>query len=62
MTEATASTRLGNKDKTTFFFTNAKQMEVAENLKHPRGLMNNPDKEHGNDNPSTIAQTPYPFG
>eukprot|EP00957_Ditylum_brightwellii_P054989 4168014-Ditylum_brightwellii.AAC.1 len=23
--------------------------------------MKNPDKELGNDNPSTIAQTPYPF-
>eukprot|EP00957_Ditylum_brightwellii_P085223 6480812-Ditylum_brightwellii.AAC.1 len=93
MTEATASTRAGlTKDKTTFFFTNAKQMEVmketltqlghegikkvedlaefskdnwkqvAENLKRPGGRMKNPDKEHGNKNPSTIAQTPYPFG
>eukprot|EP00957_Ditylum_brightwellii_P061829 4692221-Ditylum_brightwellii.AAC.1 len=24
--------------------------------------MKNPDKEHGNDNPSTIDQTTYPFG
>eukprot|EP00957_Ditylum_brightwellii_P139229 10611616-Ditylum_brightwellii.AAC.2 len=24
--------------------------------------MKNPDKVHGNDNPSTIPQTPYPFG
>eukprot|EP00957_Ditylum_brightwellii_P050413 3823093-Ditylum_brightwellii.AAC.1 len=79
------------KDQTTFFFTNAKQMEVTkdtlaqlglegikkvedlaefskenwkqvtENLKHPGGGMKNPDKVHGNDNPSTIPQTPYPF-
>eukprot|EP00957_Ditylum_brightwellii_P089767 6837127-Ditylum_brightwellii.AAC.1 len=36
--------------------------QVAENLKRPGGRMKNPDKEHGNDNPSTIPQTPYPFG
>eukprot|EP00957_Ditylum_brightwellii_P117874 8991723-Ditylum_brightwellii.AAC.1 len=24
--------------------------------------MKNPDKEHGNNNPSTIPQTPYTFG
>eukprot|EP00957_Ditylum_brightwellii_P112281 8560540-Ditylum_brightwellii.AAC.1 len=36
--------------------------QVAKNLKRPEGWMKNPDKEHGNDNPSTIAQTPYPFG
>eukprot|EP00957_Ditylum_brightwellii_P092930 7076029-Ditylum_brightwellii.AAC.1 len=36
--------------------------QVAENLKRLRGRMKNPDKEHGNNNPSTIAQTPYPFG
>eukprot|EP00957_Ditylum_brightwellii_P167125 12722644-Ditylum_brightwellii.AAC.1 len=90
--EATASTRSGlNKDKTTFSFTSAKQMEmnketiiqldhegikkmedlaefgkenwrqVAKNLKRPGGWMKNPDKEPSNDNPSTIAQTPYPF-
>eukprot|EP00957_Ditylum_brightwellii_P131125 10001325-Ditylum_brightwellii.AAC.1 len=93
MTEATASTRSGlNKDKTTFFFTNAKQMEVTketltqlghegikkvedlvefskdnwkqvmENLKRLGGRMKNPDKEHGNNNPSMIPQTPYFFG
>eukprot|EP00957_Ditylum_brightwellii_P156880 11940212-Ditylum_brightwellii.AAC.1 len=36
--------------------------QVAENLKRPGGRMTNPDKEHGNDNPSTGPQTPYPFG
>eukprot|EP00957_Ditylum_brightwellii_P094381 7186381-Ditylum_brightwellii.AAC.1 len=35
--------------------------QVAENLKRQGGWMKNLDKEHGNDNPSTIAQTPYPF-
>ena len=93
MTEATASTRSGlNKEKTTFFFTSAEQMDVtketiiqlthegikkvedlaefskenwkqvAENLKRPGGQMKNPDKVHGDDNPSTIPQTLYPFG
>eukprot|EP00957_Ditylum_brightwellii_P088231 6721041-Ditylum_brightwellii.AAC.1 len=93
MTEATAITRSGlNKDKTAFFFSNAKQMEVtketltqlghegikkvedlaefskdnwkqvAENLKRQGGRMKNPGKEHSNDDPSTIAQTLYPFG
>eukprot|EP00957_Ditylum_brightwellii_P181118 13796941-Ditylum_brightwellii.AAC.1 len=37
-------------------------MEVAENLKRPGGWMKNPDKEPGDGNPSTIAQTLYPFG
>eukprot|EP00957_Ditylum_brightwellii_P140884 10731745-Ditylum_brightwellii.AAC.1 len=36
--------------------------QVAENLKRPGGQMRNPDKVHGNNNPSTIPQTPYPFG
>eukprot|EP00957_Ditylum_brightwellii_P127101 9690415-Ditylum_brightwellii.AAC.1 len=36
--------------------------QVAENLKCPGGWMKNLDKEKGNDNPSTIPQTPYPFG
>eukprot|EP00957_Ditylum_brightwellii_P090092 6861208-Ditylum_brightwellii.AAC.1 len=93
MAEATASTRAGlTKDQTTFFFTNAKQMEVmketlaqlgiegikkvedlaefskdnweqvTENLKCPGGKMKNPDKIHSDENPSTIPQTPYPFG
>eukprot|EP00957_Ditylum_brightwellii_P035211 2670210-Ditylum_brightwellii.AAC.1 len=92
MTEATASMRTGlTKDQTTFFFTNAKQMEVmketlvqlglkgikkvedlakfskenwkqvTESLKRLGGWIKNPDKIHGNDNPSTIPQTPYPF-
>eukprot|EP00957_Ditylum_brightwellii_P053781 4073760-Ditylum_brightwellii.AAC.1 len=91
--EATASTKAGlTKDQTTFFFTNAKHLEVtkgtlaqlghegikkvedltefskdnwkqvAENLKRPGGRMKNPDKEHSNNNPSMIPQTPYPFG
>eukprot|EP00957_Ditylum_brightwellii_P197397 15039216-Ditylum_brightwellii.AAC.1 len=33
-----------------------------ENLKCHGGRMKNPDKVHGNDNPSTIPQTPYPYG
>eukprot|EP00957_Ditylum_brightwellii_P063125 4791679-Ditylum_brightwellii.AAC.1 len=36
--------------------------QVAENLKCPGGRMKNPDKEHSNENPSTVAQTLYPFG
>eukprot|EP00957_Ditylum_brightwellii_P197627 15056014-Ditylum_brightwellii.AAC.1 len=36
--------------------------QVAEDLKHPGGRMKNPDKVQGNNNPSTIPQTPYPFG
>eukprot|EP00957_Ditylum_brightwellii_P022644 1707873-Ditylum_brightwellii.AAC.1 len=36
--------------------------QVAENLKRLGGRTKNPDKEHGNGNPSTIAQTLYPFG
>eukprot|EP00957_Ditylum_brightwellii_P100074 7626641-Ditylum_brightwellii.AAC.1 len=36
--------------------------QVAENLKRPGGQMRNLDKEQGNNNPSTIPQTPYPFG
>eukprot|EP00957_Ditylum_brightwellii_P041247 3122747-Ditylum_brightwellii.AAC.1 len=33
-----------------------------ENLKRPGGRMKNLDKVHGNDNPSTIPLTMYPFG
>eukprot|EP00957_Ditylum_brightwellii_P138919 10589163-Ditylum_brightwellii.AAC.1 len=36
--------------------------QVTENLKRLEGQMKNLDKVHGNDNPSTIPQTPYPFG
>ena len=36
--------------------------QVAENLKRPGGQMKNSDKVHGNDNPSMIPQTLYPFG
>eukprot|EP00957_Ditylum_brightwellii_P087033 6624950-Ditylum_brightwellii.AAC.1 len=36
--------------------------QVAENLKCLGGWMKNPDKVHGNDNPSMIPQTPYLFG
>eukprot|EP00957_Ditylum_brightwellii_P094906 7228142-Ditylum_brightwellii.AAC.1 len=36
--------------------------QIAENLKRLGGQMKNPDKEAGNDNPSTIAQTLYSFG
>eukprot|EP00957_Ditylum_brightwellii_P113895 8682922-Ditylum_brightwellii.AAC.1 len=36
--------------------------QAAENLKCPGGQMKNPDKVHGNNNPSMIPQTPYPFG
>eukprot|EP00957_Ditylum_brightwellii_P088284 6725499-Ditylum_brightwellii.AAC.1 len=36
--------------------------QVAENLKCLGGQMKNPDKVQGDDNPSTIPQTPYPFG
>eukprot|EP00957_Ditylum_brightwellii_P001281 100561-Ditylum_brightwellii.AAC.1 len=35
--------------------------QVTENLKPLGGRMKNPDKVQGNDNPSTIPQTPYPF-
>eukprot|EP00957_Ditylum_brightwellii_P104577 7968705-Ditylum_brightwellii.AAC.1 len=31
--------------------------QVADNLKRPRGWMKNLDKEPGDDNPSTVAQT-----
>eukprot|EP00957_Ditylum_brightwellii_P024169 1822176-Ditylum_brightwellii.AAC.1 len=34
----------------------------AENLKCPGGWIKNLDKVHGNNNPSTIPQTLYPFG
>eukprot|EP00957_Ditylum_brightwellii_P072254 5492416-Ditylum_brightwellii.AAC.1 len=36
--------------------------QVAENLKRLGGRTKNPDKEKGNNNPSTIPQTPYLFG
>eukprot|EP00957_Ditylum_brightwellii_P133195 10155562-Ditylum_brightwellii.AAC.1 len=36
--------------------------QIAENLKRPGGWMKNPDKEKGNNNPSTIPQAPYPLG
>eukprot|EP00957_Ditylum_brightwellii_P115272 8790120-Ditylum_brightwellii.AAC.1 len=65
------------KEQTNTFFTSSRQMEVsketlaqlgqegfkkvAKNLKRPGGWMKNPDKEKGDDNPSTIPQTPYPF-
>eukprot|EP00957_Ditylum_brightwellii_P049976 3788420-Ditylum_brightwellii.AAC.1 len=48
------------KDLAEFSKDNWKQ--VAKNLERPGGQMKNPDKEHGNDNPSTIPQIPYPFG
>eukprot|EP00957_Ditylum_brightwellii_P168526 12828008-Ditylum_brightwellii.AAC.1 len=38
-------------------FSKDKWKQVAENLKRLGGGMKNPDKEHSNDNPSTIAQT-----
>eukprot|EP00957_Ditylum_brightwellii_P016766 1261911-Ditylum_brightwellii.AAC.1 len=38
-------------------FSKENSKHVAENLKRPGGLMKNLDKEPGNDNPSTIAQT-----
>eukprot|EP00957_Ditylum_brightwellii_P180529 13751547-Ditylum_brightwellii.AAC.1 len=47
-------------DLTEFSKDNWKQ--VVENIKRPGGRMKNPDKVQGNDNPSTIPQTPYPFG
>eukprot|EP00957_Ditylum_brightwellii_P008535 647530-Ditylum_brightwellii.AAC.1 len=43
-------------------FSKDNWMQVAENLKRSGGRMKNLDKEHGNDNPPMIAQTPYPFG
>eukprot|EP00957_Ditylum_brightwellii_P103028 7852121-Ditylum_brightwellii.AAC.1 len=43
-------------------FSNENWKQVTENLKHLGGRMKNPDKVHGIDNPSTIPQTPYPFG
>eukprot|EP00957_Ditylum_brightwellii_P085359 6493726-Ditylum_brightwellii.AAC.1 len=36
--------------------------QVVENLKRPGGRMKNPDKVNGDNNPSTIPQTLYPFG
>eukprot|EP00957_Ditylum_brightwellii_P095411 7267570-Ditylum_brightwellii.AAC.1 len=36
--------------------------QVVENLKRPGGRMKNLDKVQGNNNHSTIPQTPYPFG
>eukprot|EP00957_Ditylum_brightwellii_P114967 8768640-Ditylum_brightwellii.AAC.1 len=63
MTKATASTRAGlTKDQNNTFFTSSKQMEVEENFKRLGGRMKNLDKVQGDDNPSTIPQTPYPFG
>eukprot|EP00957_Ditylum_brightwellii_P055376 4196857-Ditylum_brightwellii.AAC.1 len=47
------------KDLVEFSKDNWKQ--VAKNLKHPGGWMKNPDKENGNNNPSTIPQTLYLF-
>eukprot|EP00957_Ditylum_brightwellii_P031223 2366632-Ditylum_brightwellii.AAC.1 len=35
--------------------------QVTENLKRPGGQMKNPYKVHGDNNPSTIPQTLYPF-
>eukprot|EP00957_Ditylum_brightwellii_P079027 6010557-Ditylum_brightwellii.AAC.1 len=35
--------------------------QVTDNLKRPGGRMKNPDKVHGDNNPSTIPQTLYPF-
>eukprot|EP00957_Ditylum_brightwellii_P073663 5597160-Ditylum_brightwellii.AAC.1 len=43
-------------------FSKENWKQVAENLKCPGGQMKNLDKEPGDDNPSTIAQTLYPFG
>eukprot|EP00957_Ditylum_brightwellii_P036239 2745333-Ditylum_brightwellii.AAC.1 len=38
-------------------FSKENLKQVTENLKRPGGRMKNPDKVHGNDNPSTIPQT-----
>eukprot|EP00957_Ditylum_brightwellii_P147060 11197190-Ditylum_brightwellii.AAC.1 len=43
-------------------FSNENWKQVVENLKRMGGRMKNLDKEPGYNNPSTIAQTPYPFG
>eukprot|EP00957_Ditylum_brightwellii_P003041 232155-Ditylum_brightwellii.AAC.1 len=42
-------------------FSKENWKQVTENLKRLGGRMKNLDKVHGNDNPSTIPQTPYPF-
>eukprot|EP00957_Ditylum_brightwellii_P198859 15157729-Ditylum_brightwellii.AAC.1 len=42
-------------------FSNDNWKQVAENLKRPGGRMKSPDKVQGNDNPSMIPQTLYPF-
>eukprot|EP00957_Ditylum_brightwellii_P065289 4951983-Ditylum_brightwellii.AAC.1 len=36
--------------------------QVEENFKRLGGRMKNLDKVQGDNNPSTIPQTPYPFG
>eukprot|EP00957_Ditylum_brightwellii_P072881 5538917-Ditylum_brightwellii.AAC.1 len=51
-----------NKVKDLAEFSKDNWEQVAENLKRLRGWMKNPDKKKGNDNPSTIPQTPYLFG
>eukprot|EP00957_Ditylum_brightwellii_P098797 7526448-Ditylum_brightwellii.AAC.1 len=43
-------------------FSKENWKQVTENLKRLGGRMKNLDKVHSNDNPSTIPQTPYPFG
>eukprot|EP00957_Ditylum_brightwellii_P055779 4226866-Ditylum_brightwellii.AAC.1 len=43
-------------------FSKENWKQVTTNLKHLGGQMKNLDKVHSNDNPSTIPQTPYPFG
>eukprot|EP00957_Ditylum_brightwellii_P047124 3578547-Ditylum_brightwellii.AAC.1 len=43
-------------------FSKENWKQVTENLKCSRGWMRNPDKVPGNNNPSKIPQTPYPFG
>eukprot|EP00957_Ditylum_brightwellii_P013619 1027487-Ditylum_brightwellii.AAC.1 len=48
------------KDLAEFSKDNWKQ--VAEKLKRLGGRLKNSDKVQGNNNPSMIPQTPYPFG
>eukprot|EP00957_Ditylum_brightwellii_P076898 5845114-Ditylum_brightwellii.AAC.1 len=43
-------------------FSKESWKQVADNLKRPGGWMTNLDKEPGDGNPLTVAQTLYPFG
>jgi hypothetical protein len=43
-------------------FSKENWKQVTDNLKCPGGWMKNTDKVHGDNNLSTIPQTPYPFG